>query len=634
MSVFDREMFRQTSIYSPDVTVTSPRLDPPVERPEEIGVQPETGGGSSGIETLVPENIAIVPDINFDELPKQIDPNNLGNINQGATLGPNDFALSDGRIVDGTSLIAQINDGSISTNLINRLSTQANREVPMGENIINAIARYYARSGEGAQRREPMLIDSDLQTIEAVKRRLGTQYAPQTAGGDFVSGLENVGGGLRSILDFGKDIFGYGGTEEDKKERDEFYKDQKRLGTTIYDLGTDAQGLQKVLDATQDALKKYDPTYTENIATPEIVTDIDGSSGVPEEDIKIPEEGVTPEKSPEEIAKEEEAERRRRLEEAIAEGQENPLPSPEDRSPPGEADFVVSKEDQEKYVKDDRNFIFSQAALGAFGDGKLRDLMSEIGQGLVQTGSFMGIPLGTMTFAKKQADKRTASSEQAFELLKEQAKNAGKSGLELKPSDFLKVSNEIQEEVPFLEGNIQAVRLLEKAIDIVDKNPSRATGFRGLIESAFSDVRAALGKGTLDFDSLPPYKQVATIIETIRQKNLQAVLGESGRTISDRDRQIITKVFGDQRSGFASPGELKKLLRQSLAGFKESGKAYQISIKGNLAMVKSDPRYSTQAEAYYAPKFDKYNLDYDSLVSEIGRTTDVLENKIFLGKLK
>ena len=69
----------------------------------------------------------------------------------------------------------------------------------MGENIINAIARYYARSGEGAQRREPMLIDSDLQTIEAVKRRLGTQYAPQTAGGDFVSGLENVGGGLRSI---------------------------------------------------------------------------------------------------------------------------------------------------------------------------------------------------------------------------------------------------------------------------------------------------------------------------------------------------------------------------------------------------------------------------------------------------
>ena len=624
-------MFRQTSIYSPDVTVTSPRLDPPVERPEEIGVQPETGGGSSGIETLVPENIAIVPDINFDELPKQIDPTDLGNINEGATLGPNDFALSDGRIVDGTSLIAQINDGSISTTLINRLSTQANREVPMGENIINAIARYYARSGEGAQRREPMLIDSDLQTIEAVKRRLGTQYAPQTAGGDFVSGLENVGGGLRSILDFGKDIFGYGGTEEEQKERDEFYKDQKRLGTTLYDLGTDAEGLQKILNATQDALKKYDPTYTENITPPEIVTDI---SGVPEEDIVIPEEGVATEKSPEEIAKEEEAERRRRLEEAIAEGQENPLPSPEDRSPPGEADFVVSKEDQEKYAKDDRNFIFSQAALGAFGDGKLRDLMSEIGQGLVQTGSFMGIPLGTMTFAKKQADKRTASSEQAFELLKEQAKNAGKSGLELKPSDFLKVSNEIQEEVPFLEGNIQAVQLLEKAIDIVEKHPKIVTGARGLFSKYFDDVRNFIGMGEQDFDKLPPYVQVATIIETIRQKNLQAVLGESGRTISDRDRQIITKVFGDLRSGFASTGELKKLLKQSLAGFKESGKAYQISIKSNLAMVKSDPRYRTQAEAYYAPKFDKYNLDYDSLVSEIGRTTDVLENKIFLGKLK
>lgn len=634
MSVFDREMFRQASYQSPDVTVIGERLPPPVIRPDEIEVEPEIGGGSSGIETLVPENIPIVPDVNFDELPKQIDPTDLGNINEGDTLGPNQFALSNGDIVDGTNLIAQINSGEISDTLINRLSTQANREVPMGENILTAIARFYARSGEGAQRREPLLIDSDLQTIEAVKRRLGTQYAPQTAGGDFVAGLENLGGGLRSIVDFGKNIFGYGGTEEEQKERDAFYKDQKRLGTTFYDLGTDAEGLQKILNATQDALKEYDPTYAENITPPEIVTDLDGSSGVPEEDIVIPGEGVNTEKSPEEIAKEEEAERRRRLEEAIAEGQKNPLPSPEDRSPPGEADFVVSKEDQEKYAKDDKNFIFSQAALGAFGDGKLRDLMSEIGEGLVQTGSFMGIPLGTMTFAKNQKAKRTASSEQAFELLKEQAKNAGKSGLELKPSDFLKVSNEIQEEVPFLEGNIQAVRLLEKAIDIVEKYPKQATGFRGLFSKYMDDARNFIGMGEEDFDRLDPYVQVATIIETIRQKNLQAVLGESGRTISDRDRQIITKVFGDQRSGLASPGELKKLLKQSLEGFKQSGKAYQISIKGNLAMVKSDPRYATQAEAYYAPKFDKYNLDYDSLVSEIGRTTDVLENKIFLGKLK
>ena len=634
MSVFDREMFRQASYQSPDVTVISPRIDPPVVRPEEIEVQPETGDGSSGIETLVPENIPIVPDINFNELPKQIDPTDLGNINEGATLGPNDFALSDGRIVDGTDLIAQINNGEISDRLINRLSTQANKEVPMGENIINAIARFFARSGEGAQAREPMLIDSDLQTIEAIKKRLGTQYAPQTVEGNIAAGLENLGGGIRSVIDFGKDLFGYGGTEEDRKERDEFYKDQKRLGTSFYDLGTNAEGLQKVIEATQDALKKYDPTYTENIATPEIVTDLDGSSGVPEEDIVIPEEGVTTEKSPEEIAAEEEAERRRRLEEAIAEGQENPLPSPEDRSPPGEADFVVSKEDQEKYAKDDRNFIFSQAALRAFGDGKLRDLMSEIGEGLVQTGDFMGIPLGTMTFAQKEGAKRTASSEQAFELLKEQAKNTGKSALELKPTDFLKVSNEIQEEVPFLEGNIQAVKLLEQAIDIVEKNPETVTGARGLFSKYLDDARNFIGMGEKNFDRLPPYVQVATIIETIRQKNLQAVLGESGRTISDRDRQIITKVFGDLRSGFASTGELKKLLRQSLAGFKESGKAYQVSIKGNLAMVKADPRYTAQAEAYYAPKFEKYNLDYDSLVSEIGKTTDVLENKIFLGKLK
>jgi len=295
-----------------------------------------------------------------------------------------------------------------------------------------------------------------------------------------------------------------------------------------------------------------------------------------------------------------------------------------------ETEFVVSKEQQDKFFADEQKYIKDLAIAETFGGQKFKDYLGSIGKQLVRTGSFMGIPLGTADFVESEEGKRAAEAKLEGEFAIEQLKQTGEdtSGIELKPSEFLKVGAEIQEEVPFFEGNIQAVKLLEKAIDIVEKNPDTVTGARGLFSKYVDDVRNLMGMGVTNFDKLPPYVQVATIIETIRQKNLQAVLGESGRTISDRDRQIITKVFGDLRSGFASTGELKKLLLQSLAGFKESGKAYQVSIRSNLAMVKADPRYRAQAEPYYDPKFDKYNLDYDALTEAIINTKRLLDTDI------
>ena len=630
MSIFDRNMFRQTSAVSPNVTVIGQGGNV-MPRPK-INIAPpiDTGIGSLNIDAPTFDDINIKEDSFLSDKPTQTE--GLGNINTGVRLGPNQIALSDGTILDATPLINKINSRTIDATLVNRLSSQANVEVPMGENVLMALARYFAREGEGAQKREAARIPmfnrvGDYQTVEGVLKRLGTINAPQTSSGDLANALENViTRPLTSAIDFTADLFGVGKTPEEQEAFDRFEDERQRLGTTLIDLGSDAEDLQSIKDLTQRQLQELDTRKAINLEIPEVSQEQmedDVSEELPTETIAantIELQDSVQEPSAEDL--------RAELERSIREGQESPLPTPEDRSPPSEVDFVLSKEERDKFISDDEKYLRDLAIADTFGGQKFKDFLGSMGKQLVRTGSFMGIPLGTADFVESETGKRAASAELEGKLAIEQLKQTGKGGIKLEPSDYRALTKNIKENVPFLEGNIQSVKLLEKAIDIIEKNPEQATGFRGLIASAFSDVKALIGRGSLDFESLPPYKQVATIIETIRQKNLQAVLGESGRTISDRDRQIITKVFGDQRSGFASPGELKKLLKQSLAGFKASGKQYKDAIVGDIELLNEDPRYAKQVQVYNTPEYDKYNLDYETLTETLINTKKLLDSDI------
>ena len=69
-------------------------------------------------------------------------------------------------------------------------------------------------------------------------------------------------------------------------------------------------------------------------------------------------------------------------------------------------------------------------------------------------------------------------------------------------------------------------------------------------------------------DQLSATTKIERLIEVVRQKNLQAILGESGRTISDKDRQIVLSVFGDIQYGTPPLVAIKKL--QELEGLKSS----------------------------------------------------------------
>tara|TARA_R100001086_G_scaffold249835_2_gene191219 strand:+ start:1721 stop:3676 length:1956 start_codon:yes stop_codon:yes gene_type:complete len=646
MSIFDRNMFRQTSAVSPDVTVIGQGGNV-MPRPK-INIAPpiDTGIGSLNIDAPTFDDINIKEDSFLSDKPTQTE--GLGNINTGVRLGPNQIALSDGTILDATPLINKINSRTIDATLVNRLSSQANVEVPMGENVLMALARYFAREGEGAQRREAARIPmfnrvGDYQTVEGVLERLGTINAPQTSSGDLADALENViTRPLTSAIDFTADLFGVGKTPEEQEAFDRFEDERQRLGTTLIDLGSDAEDLQSIKDLTQRQLQELDTRKAINLEIPEISQEQmedDVSEELPTETIAA--NTIELQDSVDELPSD--VDTQADLERRIKEGQAQAELDKVDRSTLTKKEredrirqdlddttFELTQEQRNQFLADEDKYIKDLAIADIFGGQQLKDFIGSMGKQLVRTGSFMGIPLGTADFVESETGKRAARAELEGKLAIEQLKQTGKGaeGIKLEPSDYRALTKNIKENVPFLEGNIQSVKLLEKAIDIIEKNPQQATGFRGLIASAFSDVKAAIGRGSIDFENLPPYKQVATIIETIRQKNLQAVLGESGRTISDRDRQIITKVFGDQRSGFASPGELKKLLRQSLAGFKASGKQYKDAIVGDIELLNEDPRYAKQVQVFNTPEYDKYNLDYETLTETLINTKKLLDSDI------
>ena len=74
-----------------------------------------------------------------------------------------------------------------------------------------------------------------------------------------------------------------------------------------------------------------------------------------------------------------------------------------------------------------------------------------------------------------------------------------------------------------------------------------------------------------EFTELSSREQADAILNALRQENIRDLLGESGRTISNLDREIVAEIFGSiksytpQASIKAKLQEIEKRFRNSLA---------------------------------------------------------------------
>ena len=197
-----------------------------------------------------------------------------------------------------------------------------------------------------------------------------------------------------------------------------------------------------------------------------------------------------------------------------------------------------------------------------------------------------------------------------------------------------KVNQEILGNINEFEQTERNLSRLEYAIGLVDEG---ATGLSGLFGKGWTDFLALFNKNSdTPFDSLDARTKADRILTALRQQDIRNILGESGRTISNLDREIVAEIFGSIKVT-STPAEIKEALREIalrykkglkrnrneiLAGmdyFSQTGMPSSV-LEGNVGGLSNILRIQ-DFENYQAPVYDPKSEGYGEYVG--GDITDI-----------
>jgi len=216
-----------------------------------------------------------------------------------------------------------------------------------------------------------------------------------------------------------------------------------------------------------------------------------------------------------------------------------------------------------------------------------------LGKGLATTGQIgQGIALGAAGAAEEKYAEEVAGREAFNELLKEEIKQKAEGGL--KPTELQALNknvSEMSENIQFFEGTEASIQIMDDLIGIFENarlSGGRVSGVFGQFDIYADKLKALSG---MDFDPSDA-TQITNAIEQVKQRSIREILNESGRTISDLDRQIVEKIFGgiDLTS---VPSEIVKKLRKGRADLQKNNadKQRKISVTYRTVM---DPIYGNR----------------------------------------
>ena len=221
---------------------------------------------------------------------------------------------------------------------------------------------------------------------------------------------------------------------------------------------------------------------------------------------------------------------------------------------------------------------------GFFGSDRFLNFIRNVGAGLTETGQIgSGLGVGAAKAAEERAARDIAKDEREYEMEKLIAIEEKKA--ELKGLEPMKGSD-IEKGVQFEDDLMTALRNFDEDERIVsdinqilneDINDPTAFGARGLFGIVNDKLRNAIGMGETEWANLPAEVRTKKILEITAQRSVRSILGESGKTISNLDRQIVAQIFGNVDI-WTSPAELRKILSNSRANIIEGMRAGQSTI--------------------------------------------------------
>ena len=203
---------------------------------------------------------------------------------------------------------------------------------------------------------------------------------------------------------------------------------------------------------------------------------------------------------------------------------------------------------------------------GVFGSDRFLDFIRNVGGELARTGQLgEGLASGAAKAAEERAARDLLQEEEARKFEDAKKLLQIEAGLtvdeELSVSDLDKITSKEDE----LSTNLRDFQKSENTLSnlnyvIQTLDQGGATGLKGFFGEATDIVEAAIKSDTgKSFEELNPRTRANALLKVLRQANVREILGESGKTISNLDRQIVEDVFGDIKIGTPVSVSLKKL---------------------------------------------------------------------------
>ena len=212
--------------------------------------------------------------------------------------------------------------------------------------------------------------------------------------------------------------------------------------------------------------------------------------------------------------------------------------------------------------------VVPRETTGIFGSDRFLDFIRNVGGELARTGQ-MGE--GLATGAAKAGEERAARD--LLEADEQREFNKAKKLLEIEASlegkgfmDY-KEANSIGEAEESLSTTLTNFQKSEKTLgdlddvfkDLEDPNAYGATGW---LQESMDKFAAAAGMSTGKWKDLSARSRINATLEVLTQMSVREVLGESGKTISNLDRQIVAEIFGNLTI-FTDPSVIKDKLTRT-----------------------------------------------------------------------
>ncbi len=248
-----------------------------------------------------------------------------------------------------------------------------------------------------------------------------------------------------------------------------------------------------------------------------------------------------------------------------------PTPEPEDPKPPLEPQAAANSLS---------NFFSSSA---------FNDALRNIGGSLVKEGRFgAGLAGGAASFADEQEAKSLLQQERMAKLMEAQAA----SGLSV--SDKLSIDKAVNEKELELATNVKdynnalaGYNLATQVLDFAKSNEDLAT-FGAKFGAFGNRLLATAGlKKMSDINKMSDTQRAQVALKILTNANIKEILGESGRTISNIDRDIAKSVVGNLEDFLKldTVADIKFKLEENLKNITQKGNLAQRQIRSNVGFL-------------------------------------------------